>query len=218
MHARRFLLFIFFFIKKSHFFAEFHPCIRCGFCARCEGSVRSSGVVQDLETITESDEHAGRRRCGWFSGPILNNGGSGTFFFENSRRPLPVLLEIAARYVPAASFDVGAASSSGRPPGTPAVAVAVAVVAFSYSSGQCRAGGDVDGFVIDVDGVSVAKFIGLQMMPVVLGGIVSVLIVEARITGRPMHHTCLSIHHVTHRAVRTVRPARTCVRREHLKR
>lgn len=40
---------------------------------------------------------------------------------------------------------------------------------------------------------------------------VMVLIVEGGITGRPVHHARrLSVHHVTHRRVRTVRPARTC--------
>lgn len=38
-----------------------------------------------------------------------------------------------------------------------------------------------------------------------------VLIVEGGITGRPVHHARrLSVHHVSHRRVRTVRPARTC--------
>lgn len=40
---------------------------------------------------------------------------------------------------------------------------------------------------------------------------VMVLIVEGGITGRPVHHARrLSVHHVTHRRVRTVRPARAC--------
>lgn len=40
---------------------------------------------------------------------------------------------------------------------------------------------------------------------------VMVLIVEGGITGRPVHHARrLSVHHVAHRRVGTVRPARTC--------
>ncbi|KOC63557.1 hypothetical protein WH47_02304 [Habropoda laboriosa] len=40
---------------------------------------------------------------------------------------------------------------------------------------------------------------------------VMVLIVEGGITGRPVHHARrLSVHHVAHRRVRTVRPAWTC--------
>lgn len=38
-----------------------------------------------------------------------------------------------------------------------------------------------------------------------------VLIVEGRIAGWPVHHTGrLSVHHVAHRRIRTVRPAWTC--------
>lgn len=49
----------------------------------------------------------------------------------------------------------------------------------------------------------------LYVMSIVLR--VMVLIVEGRITGRPVHHAGrLSVHHVTHRRVRTVRPARSC--------
>lgn len=40
---------------------------------------------------------------------------------------------------------------------------------------------------------------------------VMVLIMEGRITRRPVHHASrLSVHHVTHRRIRAVRPARTC--------
>lgn len=40
---------------------------------------------------------------------------------------------------------------------------------------------------------------------------VMVLIVEGGVTGRPVHHARrLSVHHVAHRRVGTVRPARTC--------
>lgn len=40
---------------------------------------------------------------------------------------------------------------------------------------------------------------------------VMVLIMEGRITRRPVHHASrLSVHHVAHRRIRTVRPARTC--------
>lgn len=49
----------------------------------------------------------------------------------------------------------------------------------------------------------------LYVMSVVLR--VMVLIVEGRITGRPVHHAGrLSVHHVAHRRVRTVCPARSC--------
>lgn len=48
------------------------------------------------------------------------------------------------------------------------------------------------------------------MVAVVLRRIM-VLVVEGGITGRPVHHAGrLSVHHVAHRRVRTVRPARTC--------
>ncbi|KAK1132911.1 hypothetical protein K0M31_014279 [Melipona bicolor] len=47
-------------------------------------------------------------------------------------------------------------------------------------------------------------------MSVVLWRIM-VLIVKGGITRRPVHHARrLSVHHVSHRRVRTVRPARTC--------
>jgi len=40
---------------------------------------------------------------------------------------------------------------------------------------------------------------------------VMVLIVKGRIARRPVHHTGrLSVHHVAHRRIRTVRPARSC--------
>lgn len=49
----------------------------------------------------------------------------------------------------------------------------------------------------------------LYVMSIVLR--VMVLIMEGRITGRPVHHAGrLSVHHVAHRRVRTVCPARTC--------
>lgn len=49
----------------------------------------------------------------------------------------------------------------------------------------------------------------LYVMSIVLR--VMVLIVEGRITGRPVHHAGrLSVHHVAHRRVRTVCPARSC--------
>ncbi|EZA51876.1 hypothetical protein X777_09179 [Ooceraea biroi] len=40
---------------------------------------------------------------------------------------------------------------------------------------------------------------------------IMVLIVEGRIARRPVHHTGrLSVHHVAHRRIRTIRPARSC--------
>lgn len=40
---------------------------------------------------------------------------------------------------------------------------------------------------------------------------IMVLIVKRRITRRPVHHASrLSVHHVTHRRIRTIRPARSC--------
>lgn len=54
----------------------------------------------------------------------------------------------------------------------------------------------------------------LQMVSIVLRGVV-VLVVERGVSRRPMHHLRrLTIHHVAHACVRTIRPARTCVRRE----
>lgn len=52
------------------------------------------------------------------------------------------------------------------------------------------------------------------MVSIVLRGVV-VLVVERGVSWRPMHHLRrLAIHHVAHSCVRTIRPARTCVRRE----
>lgn len=49
----------------------------------------------------------------------------------------------------------------------------------------------------------------LYVMSIVLR--VMVLIMEGRITGRPVHHAGrLSVHHVAHRRVRTICPARSC--------
>lgn len=39
---------------------------------------------------------------------------------------------------------------------------------------------------------------------------IMVLIVKGRITGRPVHHAGLSVHHVAHRRIRTVCPAWSC--------
>lgn len=50
----------------------------------------------------------------------------------------------------------------------------------------------------------------LQMVAIVLGRIVGVTLVEARIAGWPLHHVRLAIHHVTHR-LRTVSGRWTCV-------
>lgn len=47
-------------------------------------------------------------------------------------------------------------------------------------------------------------------MSIVLGRVM-VLVVEGGIARRPVHHARrLSVHHIAHRRVRTVRPARTC--------
>lgn len=47
-------------------------------------------------------------------------------------------------------------------------------------------------------------------MSIVLGRVM-VLVVEGGIARRPVHHARrLSVHHITHRRVRAVRPARTC--------
>lgn len=57
--------------------------------------------------------------------------------------------------------------------------------------------------------VATVQYKPLYVMSVVLG--VMVLIMEGRITGRPVHHASrLSVHHVAHRRVRTVCPARSC--------
>lgn len=54
---------------------------------------------------------------------------------------------------------------------------------------------------------------GLQVSVVLVR--VVVLVVEGRVSRRPVHHL-LTVHHVAHgRAVRAVRSAGTCVRRKH---
>jgi hypothetical protein len=51
------------------------------------------------------------------------------------------------------------------------------------------------------------------VVSVVLCGIVRVLVVEGWVSWRPVHHL-LSVHHVSHGTVGTVRSARSCVRRK----
>lgn len=51
------------------------------------------------------------------------------------------------------------------------------------------------------------------MVAVVFRWVVRVLIVEGGISGRPVHHL-LSIHHIAHGSVRTIRTTGPCMRRK----